>query len=404
MSGNARPGHGPGADHVRADRVADLTAALIRCDTSNPPGGEGAIISVLDRVFAELNCETTVFEPVPGRPSFLATAGPVDGSRPIIMINGHIDVVPARAGEWDVDPFAGVIDGDRVVGRGACDMKGGIAAAVEGYRANLDAGVTMDCGIVFHLVADEETGGEFGTIALADADLIVADACIVPEPNELHVGIAERGALMADIHITGRAVHGSDPALGHSAIADAARVILELQLADFGGPVHPLLGQPSANVGTVSGGTAANVVASSCTLTVDRRTLPGQDCAQVTASITDRLDRMDPPVDYTISTRTFVEASELPAEHPFVQFVADIAVGRSGPATVAGSLLGSDARILRNRLNIPTVVYGPGSMTHAHTAGEWVGIDDLVRAATTFADVFATFGNRKWSRADNVSW
>ncbi|MDV6270649.1 M20 family metallopeptidase [Rhodococcus globerulus] len=384
--------------YVSASRVADLTAALIRCDTSNPPGDERAVIALLVDTLTEAGFTTTIFDASPVRPSVLATAGLVDGSTPIIMVNGHIDVVPARSEEWQVDPFEGVVETDRVVGRGACDMKGGIAAAIEGFRACRDADVAIDCGIVFHLVADEETGGQFGTIALADAGLIVADACIVPEPNELHVGIAERGTLVAEIEVEGRAGHGSDPARGHSAIADAARIVTELHLADFGGPIHPLLGQPSCNVGTIAGGTAANVVASRCTVTVDRRTIPGQNLAQVTASLTDKIDRLDPPVRYGIRTRTFVEASEMPPDHPFSEYMTRTALGRSGSASIAGSLLGSDARILRNRLGIPTVIYGPGSMTDAHTAGEWVGIDDLVRAAKTFARVFASFGTQTLTR------
>ncbi|WP_280417932.1 M20 family metallopeptidase [Nocardia carnea] len=380
---------------VSPHRVAELTASLIRCDTSNPPGGEQSIIPVLTDVLVETGCSVEVFETTPGRPSLVAKLGPADGTRPILMFNGHIDVVPARRDEWEVDPFGGVVEEDRVRGRGACDMKGGIAAVIEALTVCNEAGARLDSDIVLHLVADEETGGAHGTEALADAGLIEADACIIPEPTEMQIGIAERGCLVADIFVYGRAAHASDPALGHSAIMDAARVVAALHLADFGEPGHPLLGRPSCNAGTISGGTSANVVASECVVRIDRRTLPGDSREHVLKSITDELDRLSPKIDYRIEPYLFVEASEIRRDAPFVRYLQHIASGRnSSPAEVQGSYLGSDARTLRNRLGIPTVLYGPGSVSQAHTPDEWVMTDDLVAIAKSFVSILTTFGTR----------
>lgn len=378
---------------VSADRVAALTGRLIRCDTSNPPGNEQSIIQLLVDTLTRIDCAVEVFERTPGRPSVVARSGPADGARPVLLINGHIDVVPVRRAEWSIEPFAGVVQDGRVRGRGACDMKGGIAAAIEALTVCREANLTLDADIVLHLVADEETGGSHGTEALAEAGLIRADACIIPEPNDMHVGIAERGTLIADIVVDGRAAHGSDPAAGHSAVADAARIVQALHLADFGDPDHPVLGRPTCNVGTIAGGTSANVVASECTVRIDRRVLPGHSQDKVLKSIKAKLGALDPKVEYRIHPRMFVEASEIDSEAPFVHYFRQVALGRSGPAEIGGSYLGSDARILRNRLGIPTVVYGPGSMRHAHTADEWVAIDDLVKVARSLVSVFTTFGS-----------
>ncbi|MFD2467755.1 M20 family metallopeptidase [Amycolatopsis silviterrae] len=369
---------------VRTDRVTELAASLIQCDTQNPPGGEQPVVEPLFATLRELGAEVEIFEPEPGRPSVLARVG--NGEGPTLLVNGHIDVVPVSEADWSVPPFGGLVRDGLLYGRGACDMKGGIAAALEGLHACRDAGITPPADLVFHFVADEETGGRAGTEALVAAGLVHADAAVVPEPSELLVGVAERGSLMAEIAVRGRAGHGSDPAAGHSAIADAARIVSALHLADFGDGEHPLLGTPTANVGTIAGGTAANIVAAECRLRVDRRVLPDQTRDEALAAVTGLIDAAG-EFDYTAEVVAFAEGSELDAGHAFVTEVRRAA----GDASVRGLKLGTDARFLRNSLGIPTVVYGPGSMTVAHTADEYVPVADLVTAARTFARLYASF-------------
>ncbi|MFF5988284.1 M20 family metallopeptidase [Prauserella flavalba] len=370
---------------VDAGRVTELAAELIRCDTRNPPGDERPVVEPLRAVLRELGAEVDIVEPEPGRPSVLARIGSGDG--PTLLVNGHVDVVPVVESEWSVPPFAGHVRDGLLYGRGACDMKGGIAAALEGVRACGDAGVVPAANLVFHLVADEETGSRVGTEALVAAGLVRADAAVVPEPSELQVCVAERGSLLVEIVVRGRAAHGSDPAAGHSAVADAARLVSALHLADFGVEAHPLLGAPTCNVGIVRGGTAANIVASECRLRADRRVLPGQTREEALRTLTESIDA-EGDFDYDIDVLAFAEGSELDAAHPFVSEVRKAA----GQAPVRGLYLGTDARFLRNQLGIPAVVYGPGSMTVAHAADEHVPVAELVTAARTFARLYATFG------------
>lgn len=375
---------------VNQRRCAELTAAMVRCNTSNPPGDETSIIPLLTDVLTDLGAEIEVFTPTPARPSLLATipgTGPA-AFRQRLLINGHLDVVPVIEDEWDLPPFSSVIRDGRLYGRGACDMKGGIAAAIEGLRACFDAGQAPSCDVVLHLVADEETGGRWGTEALLHAGAITADAAIVPEPSELQVCVAERGVLLAEITVLGRAAHGSDPAVGRSAIADAARLVGVLQEADFG-VHHPLLGSPTCNVGQINGGTAPNIVASSCVLRVDRRVLPGEDLEQALAALQALVATAGNDIESTVEVIAFAEGSELDAGHPFVGLVRTAA---DDEPPVRGLYLGTDARFLRNQLNIPTVVYGPGSMTVAHSSNEYVALSELAAAARTFATVFTRFG------------
>jgi acetylornithine deacetylase/succinyl-diaminopimelate desuccinylase family protein len=384
--------------HVDVRRCTDLAAAMIQCDTRNPPGDESAIVPLLTDVLRGLGGQVEVFEPAPGRMSLLAEmkAGNGASTRPTLLVNGHIDVVPVIEADWSVPPFGGLVRDGRLWGRGACDMKGGIAAAIEGLRACLDAGVQLPCDVTFHLVADEETGGRWGTAALLERGRISADAAVVPEPSELGVCVAERGALLAGVTVTGQAAHGSDPGQGRSAVADAARLVAVLHDADFGGPKHPLLGRPTCNVGTIHGGTAPNIVASSCVMRIDRRLLPGVTREAAIAELRAVLDRAGADIDYRIDVMVFVEGSELTgteleSEHPFAAFVRGACQGSGRPGSTRGLYLGTDARFLRNQLGIPAVVYGPGSMTVAHTADEYVPLTELEAAARTFATLFATF-------------
>ncbi|HZZ45835.1 MAG TPA: M20 family metallopeptidase [Pseudonocardia sp.] len=377
-------------DAVDLRRCTDLATAMIQCDTRNPPGDETAVVPVLTDVLRGLGAEVEVFESAPGRISVLGTVP--SGGRARLLVNGHIDVVPVVEADWTVPPFGGVVRDGRLYGRGACDMKGGIAAAVEGLRACRDAGVTPACDVAFHLVADEETGGRWGTEALLESGKIAADAAVVPEPSELGVCVAERGVLLAEITVTGRAAHGSDPSLGQSAIADAARLVLAVHDADFGAvgtSEHPLLGRPTCNVGTINGGTAPNIVAAECVLRVDRRVLPGQSRTEAVAQLRTVLDRAG--IRYRLEVLAFAEASELDAGHPFVGLVSRACIDGGGTGAVRGLYLGTDARFLRNQLGIPTVVYGPGSMTVAHTADEFVPLAELASASATFGALYATF-------------
>lgn len=383
-------------ERVDVRRCTDLAAAMIQCDTRNPPGDESAVIPLLTDVLRGLGGRVEVVEPKPGRMSVLAEIG--TGDRPTLLVNGHIDVVPVVEADWTVPAFGGLVRDGRLWGRGACDMKGGIAAAIEGLRACLDAGVEPACDVTFHLVADEETGGRWGTAALLESGRIRADrivAAVVPEPSELGVCVAERGALLAEITVTGLAAHGSDPGRGRSAIADAARLVTALHDADFGGPEHPLLGRPTCNVGTIHGGTAPNVVASECVIRIDRRILPGVTREAAIAELRAVLDRagsgIDGGIDYRVDVMVFVEGSELAPEHPFTEFVRGACRDSGHPGTTRGLYLGTDARFLRNQLGIPAVVYGPGSMTVAHTADEYVALTELSAAARTFATLYATF-------------
>lgn len=379
---------------VDATALVEATRALVAADSSNPPGDERAVAEVAARLLESRGARVDRIEPAPGRVSLVATAGTGDRSRPTLLVNGHLDVVPVEPSAWKRNPFGGeVIDG-RLFGRGAADMKGGVAAAICALdTVRRSPWREPACNVVFHLVADEEAGGGLGTAVLLSQGLVRADACIDPEPTGLGIGVAERGLLQVEVTTHGVAAHAGDPHRGLSAIEKAAKVVLALHGADFG-EEHPLLGRPSANVGMIEGGVAYNVVADRCTVRVDRRILPGTTREEALASIRHRIEAIgDPQLSYDIAVHVFGEASELDLADPFLAFVQEAyvrALGRTG--TIMGMRFTTDARFIRNQAGIPTVVCGPGEVEQAHRADESVPVANLVDATALYAQIYATFG------------
>jgi len=387
-------------EHVDVERLVELTSALVGVGTAYPPGNEAAAAGTLREALAPWAPSWQEVEPEPGRLSLVARLdlGRGEGTglagHPTLVVNGHVDVVPAVPERWARDPFVAHRDRGRLYGRGTADMKGGLAAAICALDVLKSAGMTPGCDIVFQFVADEERGGALGTRALLGAGLLEGDACLVPEPTGLGVCVAERGLLQGEIIIRGRPGHGSRPREGISAVEHAARVILALHAADFGDPDHLLLGKPTANIGTVRGGSAVNIVAEEAYVGFDRRLLPGTSLDEAVATLSDKLARSGlADVDYEIRVSDFGEGSEMSSGHPFVGLVRQCVAGATGAEPpVIGMTFTTDARFLRNQAKIPSVVCGPGNVAQAHAIDEWVDIEQLAQATAAYASLYTAFG------------
>ncbi len=377
---------------VDVGHLVELTRALVAIDTQNPPGNEGQAIPVALAALEEWTSRARVIESSAGRASAVITVpgNSTAPTRPTLIVNGHLDVVPVVRDSWTRDPFGGELDGDRLYGRGTSDMKGGIASAIEAVALLRRTGRPQACDIVFHLVADEELGGGEGCAVLDAQGLIVGDACIDPEPTSMRISVAERGVLTATLTTRGTPGHGSQPHVARSAVADMARIVTALHDADFGDPQHPLLGRPSANAGAITGGTSANVVAQVCSLLLDRRVLPGIDETQAVASVRSKIEPLG-LADWDLAVDFFGAASEIDPNHPWVEFVQDAFVRcLHKRAEVIGMHFTTDARYVRSR-RIPAVVCGPGDIEQAHRIDESVSVEALTDAAALFAGIFTSF-------------
>jgi succinyl-diaminopimelate desuccinylase len=379
---------------VDADEVLALAQALIRARSENPGATEDEAADLVTGVLLGLGAAPHTVRGEAGRPSVVATMGAGAGST--LAWNGHLDTVPAGSRDtWSVDPFAGEVVDGRLVGRGACDMKGPVAAALAGAAALVRAGIELAGSLTFHLVADEELAGTHGTQVLRDHGLLTQAAAIVGEPSNLEVALAERGGAWVTATTYGAAAHGSQPHRGVNAITGMARFLLRLEEV-VPDTVHPLCGRATVNAALIEGGSAPNMVPDRCVVDIDRRTIPGEtDPDKVLApfrTLADGLRAEDPTLNLRTEIREWIDAAESPVDAPIADAIRVATTAETGTTPPDVGFTGiTDARFYLNDAAIPTVIFGPGDLSLAHTADESIAVEELVTGARTYARIFASF-------------
>jgi acetylornithine deacetylase/succinyl-diaminopimelate desuccinylase-like protein/cysteine synthase len=372
------------ADVSMDDPVA-LTQVLTRINSSNPTlsktqgAGESAIANYLCAWFAHRAIEHHRIETVPGRPSVVGIVrGSGGGASP--MLNGHVDTVSLRTYGGDaLTGHLGTKDGKEVIfGRGALDMKGGLAAglsAVLGARKRRLAGDVMVAA-----VADEEDASQ-GT-----KDVIAAgwraDAGVVLEPTNLAIAHAHKGFVWVEVEVLGRAAHGSQPADGVDAIMNMGLVLQALREYQARLPVDPVLGPASLQCGVIKGGEEVSSYPASCTLTLEYRTVPAQTNATILAELDELLERLaqeHPEFQYREPRITLWRPSQhVPHDHPVVQQLVELGSSVLGhPPKVQSVPFWCDAALL-TEAGIPSVVFGP-SGAGLHSREEWVEVDSVLQ-------------------------
>jgi succinyl-diaminopimelate desuccinylase len=396
-----------------ADEIVDFTSALIRIPTVNPPGDNYADCAhLLGTRLGACGFEIE-YVPAEGRPEHTRAYPRINvigrrgrGGR-TVHLNGHLDVVPAGAG-WTIDPFAGVVRDGRIYGRGACDMKAGLAAAVYAAEAIRRAGLAVDGTIEISGTVDEESGGFAGMAYLAAQQRLTADRVdyvIIPEPlNVDRVCIGHRGVYWFELETRGRIAHGSMPFLGVNAIDHMAQVIDRLQrqllpaLArrSTAVPVVPDgARRATLNINGISGGQAVDGIQTPCVADVcramfDRRFLHEEPFDQVRGEIERLLAdaRRDlPELHITLRDVMTVQPVRTPEGSPLVRalerHIADV-LGR--PSQQVASPGTYDHKHVDRIAGIKhCVAYGPGILDLAHQPDEWCGVDDLVNATKVLA-------------------
>jgi len=361
------------ASAVDADEVLAFARALIAAPSENPGGTEDAAAEVATGILTAIGASPETIRGEEQRPSVVASIG--SGVRPSLAWNGHLDVVPVGdLANWRHDPWEGVVEDGRLIGRGSADMKGPVASALAAAAAIGRAGIDLAGTLAFHLAADEEHMGLYGTKVLLDRGLLAQDACIVGEPSDLRVGLAERGGAWIVATAKGAGAHGSTPELGVNAIASMSRFLLRLAevLPDR---EHPLVGRPSVNAAVITGGSAPNVVPDSCELLIDRRIIPGEtDPAEVLAPfelLAADIRREHPDVDLTFALDAWTEAAEAAPDTAIAEAARRAIVADRGTVAADVGFTGiTDARFYINDVQIPTIIMGPGSLSVAHTANK----------------------------------
>lgn len=402
----------------RRDELVALTADLIRFPTVNPPGeAYTPCAEFIANRLRKRRFETQLIrgQDTPGDSDRYPRTNVVArfdgrGHGPTVHFNSHIDVVEAGEG-WTVDPYAGVVKDGRVYGRGACDMKGGLAASIIAAEVFMDVYPDFPGAIEISGTVDEESGGFGGVAYLASKGFFSkprVDHVIIPEPlNKDRICLGHRGVWWAEIETKGRIAHGSMPFLGDSAIRHMGAVLHAFEEELFPAldrkqtqmPVVPEGARRSTmNINSIHGGQTEDFfpglpspnVADTCRTVIDRRFLLEESIDQVKGEVTsilDRLKRERPKFDYSIRDLMEVQPTMTERDAPVVTAVAEgiREIFGKEPDYVISPGTYDQKHVARIGHLHDCIAYGPGILDLAHQPDEWVGIDDMVESAKVVA-------------------
>jgi len=369
-----------------------LTRALVKIDSRNPTltngaPGERECALFLQGVLHDWGFRTELQDAAIGRPNLIARIGTPRGGRSL-MFNGHLDVVGVEG--MTHAPFAAEERDGLLYGRGSADMKGGIAAmCTAAWRA---AQTAIRGEIIIAAVADEEYDSA-GTRALVRSG-IRADGAVIAEPTNLAIMPAHRGFVWLEVTIAGRAAHGSRWEIGVDAIRHAGLLLAELDHLDAEElPLftHPLLGRGSLHASLVEGGIGMSTYPDRCVLTLERRTIPGKSRASdFIEEVEAACERIRARRDTFVADIRLIVAqgpSDVPLDAPIVRELGHAMEEHGEAGGIEGMSAWTDAALL-NEVGIPTVLFGPGDISLAHAAEEYIALDEIDRASavlTSFA-------------------
>lgn len=379
---------------LRPDIMADsnliaLLQALVRIPSVNPVlaedpqiGTEKPLAEFLARRLESMGFRIDWHEPIAGRPNVVGRFGP-DNPRRSLLIESHLDTQGIHG--MTVPPFTAELRDGRIYGRGACDTKGPMAAALWALTPELlDA--LADAGVhVLYVGAIGEEKGNVGAEQLVDLE-IGADEALILEPTECAIVHAHKGTLWYEVEIRGRAAHGSTPDQGLSAIKAMALAMEEIEMeAERARLTHQnlALGPPTLNIGMIRGGSSINIVPDRCVIEVDRRTVPGEDNRKILDAVRSSLTRLQAMgALHQWSLTPIKEGSpfETPADTPLVRRLAASCEALGVRARTEGAGWYSDAGPFARTCR-EVAVFGPGSIRQAHTADEYIEVTELQRGS-----------------------
>jgi acetylornithine deacetylase len=382
-------------------RSVELLRQLVALPSVNPMGRdlsgaeflEGRMSDFLESHFRRLGVAYQRIEVAPGRANVIARFDSAGATR-TVLLDAHQDTVPADG--MVIDPFTPVERDGRLYGRGACDVKGGMAAMLAAFERLVSERPAGAANVVLSCTCDEEAT----TIGIQDLVRLWTDpgrrgsllserpdAAIIAEPTGLHVVVAHKGATRWRVQTSGRACHSSSPDQGVNAIYRMAKVLsaLEAYAAELpmNVPPHPLCGPATLSVGRIEGGISVNTVPDRCWIEIDRRVIPGEDSRAV----------IDPVREF-VSRRAGVEFEFLPPWHigppladgpnaELAERVLAHVAAVVGPRNKVGVPYGTHASRTA-AAGVPSVVFGPGHIEQAHTKDEWIEVAQLDAASEVY--------------------
>jgi succinyl-diaminopimelate desuccinylase len=385
---------------VHEDELVALTRDLVRIPSvvkpGEPDGNEAAVANHVERWLAKEGFDVVTDAVAPGRPNVLAWLGPEGGRT--LLLEGHTDVVTeGDPAAWTHPPFGGDLDAGRIWGRGAADMKGGLAAAMIAAAAIKRSGVLLGGRLLVGALVDEE-GDMLGVRRFVDTPAARAlTAAIVCEPEQNELCLEQRGVVWARVSFRGRMAHGAMPEAGANPIAAAGALLAEAprlerrlrRLCARSRYLRPPTVTPTIVRSPLGGMPQSNVIPATAEVVLDVRLTPGADAAAVGAEI-DRACRAaaDAVPGVTVQWRPingFRPATRVERGEPLVAAMTWAVKAATGRRPAFGGVPGStDGTILRQSLGIPIVTCGPGHRQIPHQVDEHVEVSELIDAAKIY--------------------
>ncbi len=385
--------------HVDEDVVVRWTQELVRFDTVPRPGKqhvETPAARWIEERCQEMGLETHFEWAAPGRPNVIAILPGTTGDKRL-MFEGHTDVVTEGDRKaWTYDPFGAEIVNGRIYGRGANDMKGGLAAAMTAIKALVDSGVRLKGDILLGALADEEG------LMLGVKDFVrrgwanTVTSAIICEPEDNRLCIAQKGVMWTDITVKGIMAHGAMPYTGVNPITYLSRFIADVYelekeyIRRYGS--HEFLGTPSLSPtrfhAPLDEHGTNNVIPEVARAVLDIRMIPGQDVETTLDDLEGRAQRFraeEPRVEFRLDVLDARPPTATSRDEPIVQALASATRDVAGREPVYGGVPGStDGTILATQANIPIVTCGPGDIYIPHHVDEYIDIEDLVEAVKLY--------------------
>jgi acetylornithine deacetylase/succinyl-diaminopimelate desuccinylase family protein len=375
---------------ARKEIYTKLLCDLIKAKTVNPPGDEYLAGKIIKKRISKIDAKYKIYDKIRHRSNVIARVGNEKGKQ--ILITTHLDVVPPGDG-WTTDPFTPVIKDGIVYGRGAADNKGPATASVLvlDYLKSIEKQLKNQ--FIFVYAADEETGSVLGLKYLLEEEIISPDYVIVLDVGgEMQkVTVAEKGILRLKVVCKGKQAHGANPNKGISAIVNMSKFIAKLEHHILKHQLHKFLSRPTINFGTITGGSAANIVAGSCECVFDIRYLPSQTPESIVQELKVLSERFG---DFSFEMLMKLPPTEIDEKHILVQTILGVAEKHGINCKAKGLNGATDAKSFLVK-GIPAVGFDFTEDYIAHNANESCNLDSLFRFAEVMIDICLKLDNTK---------
>lgn len=374
--------------------VVSICQDLIRMNSINPPGNELQVAKYCGDFLSHFGFNVNLLQHSENRASVLSCKRGI-GKVPGVMVCAHMDTVPIGEAAWQHDPLGGDISDGKIWGRGASDMKGGLAVALASAQVLIESGLPLKGDLWIGLTAGEEVDLLGSKEISKHREVLPLQVLLIPEPSSNEIFLAQKGALWLEISMHGKTSHGSMPELGINAVEMMSQFIYRLKSLDFPFQFHPLLDGYTTAVTTIKGGVKVNVVPDECSTTIDIRTVPGQNHTTILKKINGLLKNIEennPGLGTKVNVLNDYPAVVTDAKDPRVLSMLEASSSVLGhQVPIKGVKFYTDSAVLTPSLDVPMIICGPGHAELAHQSDEYVEIGLLRDSVKIYTRALANY-------------